>query len=227
MATSHHALQTHLHAKTELNAHRAWIMLMLSNAARAESRSLNPQPFPAVPAFSTLHALPTPQGVPALLDALTASPTRHAIRDAPVVRAIPVPALHLSRVGHSHLPHRRPHVGLPVEADVDKQIAKLDSRPQSASQLEHAVATPKPSQHSRLVRDHLPLVADADVQKDTVGISGDTVDRLTECRVQPIGHGGRSDVLGFELPRQRQLVADRAHSSDGMQRDRNSRVARI
>eukprot|EP00966_Prymnesium_polylepis_P326459 7382373-Prymnesium_polylepis.1 len=129
-----------------------------------------------------------------------------------------------SHAAGAHMPRPRPQIPLGPECYPDKEVAELDASPQQPSEPDHTVATTKSRKQGSLVRNLLPAICHPNANKGCIRLGGNAVHRLAEGCVHPVQPGWQCD-LGLELMRQRQSVADRAHASNCVQRERDDRRA--
>eukprot|EP00327_Prymnesium_parvum_P027437 CAMPEP_0195590304 /NCGR_PEP_ID=MMETSP0814-20130614/34071_1 /TAXON_ID=97485 /ORGANISM="Prymnesium parvum, Strain Texoma1" /LENGTH=206 /DNA_ID=CAMNT_0040729339 /DNA_START=335 /DNA_END=956 /DNA_ORIENTATION=+ len=116
-------------------------------------------------------------------------------------------------------------VGLRRPLDAHEQAAELDARSQRAAQPENTVAAPQPSQHRRLVRRRLALVAYADVQKRRVRLGGEAPEGLAELGAQAVALDCGCGELGVHAALDDRLRADGTETSNGVQRECDRRGA--
>lgn len=84
------------------------------------------------------------------------------------------------------LPWCRPEIRDGAKADVNEQVAELDTGAQHASQLKDAIAVPKPPHDRDLVGNLLNAVGDTNAKKHGMRFGCDAVDSLPEGCVQAI-----------------------------------------
>eukprot|EP00966_Prymnesium_polylepis_P241686 5588926-Prymnesium_polylepis.2 len=124
----------------------------------------------------------------------------------------------------------RPKLGLAPKADPNEQETELDAGAKQPSHLQHTVPTKKPAQHRGLERNLLSAVHDADAEKSSERLRGNTVNRFAKGSVEAVSldHRRRRFGVHFALAvREQQRVADRAEASYGVDRNRQTRRARI